>query len=360
MFSRAMFSVLTCHLLIVAAAGQAAQPSGASRMVNLGLKSAGGVEGVTDDMLKALVTSQPDVEQLSIYKGTFTKQGLAALAALPKLRCIAFAQSNVAASEFAPLAEMSGLKSLKFTETPVNDEVLGYVGRIRGLTALEIMDFRFGNLIRVTPAGVAAALEGVDGLEEFLLFGDVVDDRCMERIAQMKDMRRLWVTSRTITPQAWGKLAGMRRMQSLNVRGTTFDDAAMKTLEGMPELEELMLDDTQITDAGMAALAGLTKIGDLGLNNTKITDKGIENLRGMTGLHNLYVAGTQVTVKGLEIVPQKKNMSMMRVGNRPLSADEFAELRSMFERSEIFDPVGYWSPDREKAAGVKQPAEGGR
>jgi hypothetical protein len=43
-------------------------------------------------------------------------------------------------------------------------------------------------------------------------------------------------------------------------------------------------------------------------------------------------------------------MSMMRVGNRPLSADEFVELRSMFERSEIFDPVGFWSPERQKKA----------
>ena len=360
MFGRAMCLVMTSHFLIVAAAGLAAQPSGASQLVNLGLKSNGGVEGVTDEMLQALVTSQPDVERLSLYHGTFTKQGLAALKALPRLRLLEVSQSNVAASEFAPLADLSGLKSLKFSETPVNDEVLGYVGRIRGLTALEINDFRFGNLIRVTPAGVAMVLEGVDGLEEFLLLGDVVDDRCMERLGQMRDMRRLWITSRTISPQAWGRLAGMRRMQSLNVRGTKFDDAAMKTLEGMPELKELMLDDTRITDAGMASLAGLTKIGDLGLMNTKITDKGIENLRGMTELHNLYVAGTQVTVKGLEIVPQKKNMTMMRVGNRPLSGAEFTELRSMFERSEIFDPVGFWSPARQKAAGITRPADGGR
>lgn len=65
MFSRGMFSVVTGHLLIVAAAGLAAQPPGPSRLVNLGLKSNGEVAGVTDDMLKALVTNQPDVERLS-------------------------------------------------------------------------------------------------------------------------------------------------------------------------------------------------------------------------------------------------------------------------------------------------------
>lgn len=351
MFSRAISTMVLCCLLTAESAGLAAEPPAAKRVVNLGMASNGQAEGVTDEMLAALVARQPDVERLSLYKGKFTRQGLAALTGLPNLRQLEISASNVAASEFAPLAVMSGLKSLKFSETPVTDEVLEYASRIRGLTRLELMDFRAANLIRVTPAAVAAFLDAVDGLEEFLLFGDAVDDRCLERIGQMPDMRRLWISSRTITPQAWRHLAGLHRMESLYVRGTTFDDAAMKTLEGMPELQELMLDDTKITDAGMASLAGLTKLGDLGLLNTKITDKGIANLRGMTELHNLFVAGTQVTVKGLEVVPQKQKMSMMRVGNRPLSSDEFVELRSMFERSEIFDPVGFWSPERQKKAG---------
>lgn len=351
MSSRAMFSIVTCNLLIAAATSLAAEPWATARPVNLGRVN----EVVTDKMLADLVASQPDIQRLAIYNGNFSKQGMAALAGLSELRQLTFSASKVAASDFAPLAGMSGLKALNFSETAVDDEVLGYVGGIRGLTDLAIQDYRVGNLIRVTPSGVTAFLNAVDGLEAFVLFGDVVDDRGMERIGQLKDMRKLWITSRTITPQAWRHLAGLHRMVDLHVRGTTFDDAAMKTLEGMPDLQSLMLDDTRITDAGMTSLAGLTKLGDLGLMNTKITDKGIENLRGMTELHNLYVAGTPVTIKGLDILPQKQRMGMMRVGNRPLSADEFSDLRSMFQRSEIFDPVGFWSPDRQKAAGIAQP-----
>jgi hypothetical protein len=73
-------------------------------------------------------------------------------------------------------------------------------------------------------------------------------------------------------------------------------------------------------------------------------------LEGMTELDNLYVGMTDVTAKGLALVPRKERMQMMRVGKAALSAKQIDEMMTMYPGTQIFDPSGYWKPERIKAA----------
>ena len=313
--------------------------------VNLGTGENSGEANSANDENLRLVAWLPEVERVSLFKGKFTKDGLAALAALPKLRYLQVYACDVPAEAFSILGELKGLKALELGEYRVTDELLGYAGAVRGLKRLEIT-----RTDGMTPAGVAKFLDSVDGLEGLLLFGDVIDDACMKRIGQMKDMKRFWTDSKKITPAAWGNLAGLTKMKDLFLRGTSFDDAGMRALEGMRDIESLILTNTQVTDTGMTSLAGLTKLHDLGLDGTKITDQGMANLKGMTELDNLYVGMTDVTAKGLAFVPKKERMSMMRTGKAALTPKEFGEVMGMYPQTQIFDPSGYWTTDRIQAA----------
>ena len=51
----------------------------------------------------------------------------------------------------------------------------------------------------MTPAVFLTFLNGVKSLEQLTLFGDFVDDACMKRIGQMKEMKRFWTNSKLIT-----------------------------------------------------------------------------------------------------------------------------------------------------------------
>jgi hypothetical protein len=76
------------------------------------------------------------------------------------------------------------------------------------------------------------------------------------------------------------------------------------------------------------------------------------HIKGLTQLSNLYVSETDVTAKGLALVPMKDRMVMMRVGKAALSAMQLVEMMKMYP-TQIFDPSGYWKPERIKAAMIE-------
>jgi len=158
---------------------------------------------------------------------------------------------------------------------------------------------------KVTTDGLAAL--AVDGLEQLTLFGDYVDDACLKRIGEMKEIKRFWTNSKKVTSTGWNHLADLRQMQDLNLSETTFDDENMRVLKQMTDLKSLILNKTRISDIGMPSLAGLTKMHDLGIEGIKITNKG-------------------------------------------MTAKQLDEIMEMYPQTQIFDPSGYWRPERIEAA----------
>ncbi len=316
--------------------------------IGLGNGPNGGPEGNANDETLALAVQLPEVERIFINGGKFSADGFAELTRLPKLRWLDIYASEIDAKAFAVLGKLTTVETLRIQVCPVTDEILGYAGAIRGLKTVE-----FNKTQGVTTAGFLKFLNAVEGLEGVSIFGDhgdFLDDACLARIGEMKGMKRLCTTSKTITSKGWAQLAGLTSMKLLWVRGTSFGDDDMRAVEGMKGLEDLELSKTRITDAGMKSLAGLTKLNNLILEGTKITDAGMVHLKGMTELDNLYVGETEVTVKGLAIVPKKERMSMMRVGKNALTPKQLDELMAMYPQTQIFDPAGYWRPERIKAA----------
>ena len=57
-----------------------------------------------------------------------------------------------------------------------------------------------------------------------------------------------------------------------------------------------------------------------------------------------------MTAKGLAYVPQKDKMSMMRSGRGALSPRQLDELMTLYPKTQMFDPSGYWTDERIKAA----------
>lgn len=328
--------------------GLTATPQNGGPFISLGDGENGGVAGGATDENLRLVARLPEVERITVRRGKFTADGLAVLAALPKLRDIQMFETKVPAAALAGLTKLPQLTTLSLCDYPVTDEVLGYAGQIKGLKEF---DHNKSAITAITPAGFLKFLDSVDSLEQLTLFGDYVDDACLKRIGQMKDMKRFWTNSKKVTSAGWVHLTGLTKMKDLFLSETDFGDADTPALEGMKDLKSLGLNKTKITDAGMPSLAGLTKLHDLGLEGTKVTDKGMMALKGMTELENLYVGMTDVTARGLSQVPRKERMVMMRTGKGTLTAKQLDEIMQIYPIStQIFDPSGYWTPERVETA----------
>jgi len=312
--------------------------------INLGLAENGEVANNATDETLRLIAQFPELERVGIYYGKYTKDGLSALASLPNLSRLQIYKSDVLSDAFAVLPKLTRLTSLSLGEYPVTDEVIGYAGQIKGLKSFDHTQSS------MTPAGFLKFLDGVESLEQLTLFGDYVDDVCLKRIGQMKNLKRFWTNSKAITAAGWVHLAGLTKMEDLYLSETNFGDDDVPSLKGMTSLKSLGLSKTNITDVGIESLAGLTKLHDLGLDSTKVTDKGMEALEEMTELENLSVGMTDVTAKGLALVPEKNRMQMMRAGKNELTAEQFDEIRQLYPKTQIFDPSGYWTEDRIKAA----------
>jgi hypothetical protein len=280
--------------------GLTIEPQGGGPLINLGTGENGGEESNATDENLRLIAQLPEVERVMVYKGQITAGGLVPLAALPKLRYLQMYATDVPAAAFAVLPKLTQLKSLSLGSYPVTDEILGYAGQIKGLKTFD------HTASAITPEGFLKFLNGVESLEQLTLFGDYVDDACMKRVGQMKEMKRFWTNSRKITSAGWVHLAGLTKMEDLFVSETNFGDDDTRFLEQMKNLKSLGLNKTKISDAGMPWLAELTKLHDLGLDGTQITDKGMAALQGMTDLVNLYVGMTDVTAQGLAMVPRKE------------------------------------------------------
>jgi uncharacterized protein (TIGR03067 family) len=312
--------------------------------INLGTGLDGSEANNANDENLRLISQLPEVERVMVYKGKITVDGLAALAALPKLRYLQMYATEVPAAAFAVLPKLKQLKSLSLGNYAVTDEVISYAGQIKGLKSFDQTQSA------MTPAGFLKFLNSVESLEQLTLFGDYVDDACMKRIGERKDLKRFWTNSKRITSAGWVHLAGLAKMEDLFVSETNFGDDDSRSLEGMKNLKFLGLNKTKITDAGMPALAALTNLHDFGLDGTKVTDKGMVALKGMTELDNIYVGMTEVTAKGLALLPMKERMQMMRVGKGGMTAKQLDEMMELFPKTQIFDPSGYWTPERVKAA----------
>ena len=313
--------------------------------INLGLGLDGGETANATDETLGLVTQLPDVEALQLWKGKLSPEALAKLANLPKLKSLDIWQSEIDTKAFAVLGKLKSLEFLRIQEYPVTDELLGYLGETTAIKALHI-----GKTKGVTTGGFAKFLKAAKNLESLFVGGDFLDDECLKLIGYKAGMKTLVVDSKTITSEGWKSLAGLTKLKRLDAPGTRFDDAGMKALEGLNGLNFLYLNDTRITDDGMSSLAGLTRLHDLYLEGSKITDKGMVHVKWLTELENLYVGRTDVTARGLAFVPDKNKMVMMSSGRGSLSLKQLDELMTMYPKTQIFDPVGYWTPERVKAA----------
>ena len=312
--------------------------------INVGTGENGGEASNANDENLRLIARLPEVERVYVFKGKITADGLSALASLPKLSRLSIYNTDVPADAFALLAKLPQLKYLSIGDYPVTDEIFDYAGQIKGLKGFD------HTRSVITSAGFLKFLNGMESFEQLTLFGDFVDDACMKRIGQMKEMKRFWTDSKKITSAGWIHLAGLTKMQDLFLSNRNFVDNDARALEVMKDLKYLGLNKTKIGDAGMPSLAGLTKLHNLGLDGTQVTDKGMAALKGMTELENLYVGMTDVTTKGLAVVPRKERMVMMRMGKTALTPRQLDDVMQLYPNTQKFDPSGYWTPERVKAA----------
>jgi hypothetical protein len=159
--------------------------------------------------------------------------------------------------------------------------------------------------------------------------GDVVEislartwatDADVERIADVKTLKRLDLSLTYVSDRGIERLKGLEQLEELNLFAAEFvTDAAVAFLRSNRQLKVLNLRGTDVTDTSLAYIAGLTHLKSLDISFTQITDVGLEHLAALAELEELNLGGNKISGAGLHVLkllPKLRKLSFYGIQRR--------------------------------------------
>jgi Leucine-rich repeat (LRR) protein len=145
-------------------------------------------------------------------------------------------------------------------------------------------------------------------------------DNDIERVAQIKSLKRLDLSFTYVTDRGIEHLQQLQQLEELTLDTAEFiTDAAMSYLRANSRLRKLVLRGTDITDVGLPYIAQLTSLRSLDLSHTMLGDVGIESLPALTELEELKLGADRISginFNFLKLLPKLKKLSFNGIQRR--------------------------------------------
>lgn len=114
-----------------------------------------------------------------------------------------------------------------------------------------------------------------------------------------RGIRREWVGPAWVRQQVKTEDSKyFERICSVYLGGTAVTDSDVQAIADLAELRELFLHRTGITNAALENVGRLRKLRTLHLRNTVVSDEGLEKIRDLTSLRELYLFETKISAEG--------------------------------------------------------------
>jgi Leucine-rich repeat (LRR) protein len=181
----------------------------------------------------------------------------------------------------------------------------------------------------VTQASTAAWIEAQGGevlrdasgaIVEVSLARTWATDSDLDRIVQIKTLKRLNLSFTYVTDRGIERLEQLPQLEGLNLDTAEFiTDAAVNYLRANRRLRKLVLRGTDITDISLPYIAQLTALQSLDLSHTMLGDIGLESLPALTELEELKLGGNRISginFNFLKLLPKLKKLSFNGIQRR--------------------------------------------
>jgi Leucine-rich repeat (LRR) protein len=184
-------------------------------------------------------------------------------------------------------------------------------------------------LVMIALSALIASIEAQGGevirdqkgdLVEISLARTWATDADVERLGEVKTLRRLDLSLTYVSDRGIERLKNLDRLESLDLFAAEFiTDAAVAFLRGNRQLTTLNLRGTDVTDTSLAYVAELPNLKSLDISFTQITDVGLEHLASLPQLEALNLGGNKISGVGLhvlELLPKLKKLSFYGIQRR--------------------------------------------
>ncbi len=167
-------------------------------------------------------------------------------------------------------------------------------------------------------------------------FGQPATDETLQRIAAVRSIEALDVSSSRISDEGLSHLTQMPRLGSLALHSHGITDAGIAHLKALHSLRELWIACPLITDTSLAHLAEMTELRVLHIRAPKVTDAGISKLNGNKALVQLGLWGTQVSDRGLSILLDMPRLTELTIEDAPIT-DRSLQYMKEIEYAEFYN-----------------------
>jgi hypothetical protein len=124
-----------------------------------------------------------------------------------------------------------------------------------------------------------AELSGLKNLRWLILNNREITNAGMRHLSGLTNLEVLHLRGTAVGDEGLVHLSPLAKLRFLVLEGTAVTDAGMAHVSGLPKLEFLLLSRTSVTDAGLPHLSGLKNLKLLDLRTTFVTSQGIEKLQ---------------------------------------------------------------------------------
>lgn len=194
------------------------------------------------------------------------------------------------------------------------------------LSKLEVPNAQFANV---------AHLKGLASLKAR---ATDLKDSGLDCVIGMKNLLELNIGETLITSQALPKLKGLTKLESLSIDNSNVADEQIESICHLPVLHSLSIARSHISDKGVRALASLPALTSLDVEyNVSITDKCMADIKRMKKLNCLKVAHSRITGASVKDIKQMKLLGEIVYSKKNFSTNDIAELRKALPNCKIED-----------------------
>ncbi|MBK5294357.1 MAG: hypothetical protein JJE04_22085 [Acidobacteriia bacterium] len=158
------------------------------------------------------------------------------------------------------------------------------------------------------------------GIVEISLARTWATDNILDRVVEVKDLRRLDLSFTYVTDRGIERLQQLRQLEELDLDTAEFiTDAATSYLRANRRLRKLVLRGTDVTDISLPYLATLTALESLDLSQTMLGDGGLESLPALSQLEDLNLGGSRISginLHFLKLLPKLRRLRFQGIQRR--------------------------------------------
>jgi Leucine-rich repeat (LRR) protein len=266
----------------------------------------------------------------TFHEHSFSQRNMEHIAHLTGLRVFTIDSIGNSSENMKPMTKLQSLEKLTLPHGTTN-RALSYVSQIKSLKRLIFARNK------VTNAGIERYIPKLTNLEYLALYGGIMNDDCLQCLADLPSLRELSLNSGNFTDAG---LAHVKKCSSLRILDLNFlpiTDEGLSHLSGLTGLEKLTLHSTKITDHGLAYLRSMSSLKELNIdkiNNMvdgkpQITDAGMVHLAQIGSLEHLELPGG-ITDIGMAHIAKLKNLKHLEGGGSTDTAlEHISKLQSL-------------------------------